>query len=96
MEIFETGPTWPSVGRRRCRLHKTSNHSGREREKKPRSVDDDLIDGVKAKVRGAADALRQGAMHKAPAEKKCSGCDYQRMCSEGAKLVEKRPTVRKR
>jgi DNA helicase-2/ATP-dependent DNA helicase PcrA len=65
------------------------------REKKPRSVDDDLIEDVKSQVAIAADALRRGKMTKTPTEKKCSACDYRRMCSEGAKLDQK-PAVRRR
>lgn len=61
-----------------------------KRQKKPRVVDDDFIVDVKACVQAAADALRQGTMMKAPAEKKCSTCDYRRMCSEGARLQTSR------
>lgn len=57
-----------------------------KRERKPRSVDDDLMQGVKDNVLVAADALRTGAMAKTPAPKKCASCDYMRMCSEGAKI----------
>jgi DNA helicase-2/ATP-dependent DNA helicase PcrA len=55
------------------------------RKRKPRSVDDEFIDDVKANVRAAADALRKGTLDKKPAAKKCAGCDYRRMCSAGAK-----------
>lgn len=55
------------------------------RRRKPRSVDDDFIDDVKANVRAAANALRKGALDKKPAAKKCAACDYRRMCSAGAK-----------
>ena len=47
-----------------------------ERKRKPRSVDDDFIADVKAKVRDAAQALRSGKMPTAPAAKKCGACDY--------------------
>jgi DNA helicase-2/ATP-dependent DNA helicase PcrA len=55
------------------------------RKRKPRSVDDEFIDDVKKGVCAAADALRKGALGTKPAEKKCVGCDYRRMCSAGAK-----------
>jgi DNA helicase-2/ATP-dependent DNA helicase PcrA len=61
-----------------------------KRQRKPRAVDDDFIADVKTCVQAAADALRQGTMMKAPAEKKCSTCDYRRMCSEGARLQASR------
>lgn len=64
-----------------------------KREKKPRSVDEDLIGAVKSQVQVAADALRRGAMSKTPTERKCSTCDYQRMCSEGAKLTLTAPST---
>jgi len=54
-----------------------------ERKRKPRSVDDDFISEVKEQVRGAADALRQGALLARPSPKKCSACDYRGMCSAG-------------
>ena len=55
-----------------------------ERKKKPRSVDDEFIDDVKKNVRGAAEALRTGAMPVLPAPKKCASCDYCGMCTAGA------------
>ena len=54
-----------------------------ERKRKPRSVDDDFIADVKAKVREAAAALRIGALPAAPAPKKCTACDYRGMCTAG-------------
>ncbi len=60
-----------------------------ERKRTPRSVDDDFIKDVKAKVRGAAAALRSGDMPVAPAPKKCAGCDYRRLCTAGAKAAAK-------
>jgi DNA helicase-2/ATP-dependent DNA helicase PcrA len=54
-----------------------------ERKRTPRSVDDDFIKDVKDKVRGAAQALRTGAMPVAPSAKKCGDCDYRRMCTAG-------------
>nr|MBA3404993.1 ATP-dependent helicase [Gemmatimonadaceae bacterium] len=57
-----------------------------KRERKPRSVDDDLMKDVKDNVLAAADALRTGVMAKTPTAKKCASCDYMRMCSEGAKV----------
>jgi len=54
-----------------------------ERKRKPRSVDDDFIADVKAKVRDAADALRTATLPPAPAPKKCGACDYRGMCTAG-------------
>ena len=54
-----------------------------ERKRKPRSVDDDFIADVKAKVRDAAQALRSGALPAVPAPKKCGTCDYRGMCAAG-------------
>jgi len=55
-----------------------------ERQRKKRSVQEDLLEGVRADVRRTADALRTGEMPPTPASKKCSSCDYQRMCSAAA------------
>lgn len=54
-----------------------------EGKRKPRSVDDDFIEDVKAKTRGAADALRNGNLPMAPTPSKCAKCDYRGMCSAG-------------
>lgn len=59
-----------------------------ERQRKPRSVDDDFIDKVKVDVSKAAQALRYGNFDAAPAPKKCSGCDYHRMCTIGCAAVK--------
>jgi len=56
-----------------------------ERKKKPRSVDEDFLGDVKTKVKGAAQALREGTLPPAPAAKKCGACDYRRMCGSAAK-----------
>lgn len=58
-----------------------------ERKKKPRSVDDDLINDVKEKVRKVAAALRNGALPTQPVAKKCAGCDYRGMCSDGTRVA---------
>jgi DNA helicase-2/ATP-dependent DNA helicase PcrA len=58
-----------------------------ERKRKPRSVDEDFLDDVKAKVRGAAATLRKGDLAPAPTAKKCGACDYCRMCTAGTKAV---------
>ncbi|MEZ5531606.1 MAG: ATP-dependent DNA helicase [Steroidobacteraceae bacterium] len=55
-----------------------------EGKRKPRSVDDDFIDDVKTRTRGAAAALRTGALPPAPAPKKCAACDYRGMCTPGS------------
>jgi DNA helicase-2/ATP-dependent DNA helicase PcrA len=54
-----------------------------ERKRKPRSVDDDFIADVKAKVRDAAAALRTATLPTAPGPKKCGACDYRGMCTAG-------------
>jgi DNA helicase-2/ATP-dependent DNA helicase PcrA len=54
------------------------------REKKPRSVDEDFLDDVRANVKSAATALRAGELPPAPTAKKCSACDYRRLCSAAA------------
>jgi len=51
-----------------------------ERKRKPRSVDDDFIDDVKTKVRGAAEALRTATL---PAPKKCGSCNCRGTCTAG-------------
>lgn len=56
-----------------------------ERQRKPRSVDNDFMEDVKSHVRGAADALRNGSMPAKPVQKRCTACDYRGMCTAGAK-----------
>jgi len=46
-------------------------------------VDDDFIADVKAKVKGAAEALRTATLPAAPAPRKCGSCDYRGMCTAG-------------
>lgn len=60
-----------------------------EGKRKPRSVDDDFIEDVKAKTRGAADALRNGSLPMAPGAAKCAKCDYCGMCSAGRAAAPK-------
>lgn len=57
-----------------------------EGRRKPRSVDDDFIEDVRAKMAGAAAALRQGDLPPVP---KCKMCDYRGMCTAGVKAVKK-------
>ena len=52
-------------------------------KRKPRSVDDEFIDDVKATTRDAAQALRLGDLPAAPAGPKCRDCDYRGMCTAG-------------
>jgi DNA helicase II / ATP-dependent DNA helicase PcrA len=59
-----------------------------ERKRKPRSVDDDFIDDVKTKVRGAAAALRTSTFPAVPSPKKCAACDYRGMCTAGCAVSE--------
>lgn len=58
-----------------------------DRKRKPRSVDQDFIDDVKRDVERAASALRSGSLDADPSPKKCSACDYLRMCSQGLKIA---------
>src|ERR1700685_3777678 len=57
------------------------------RKRTPRSVDKEFIDDVKAKVRAAAEALRQNDMPPAPEQGKCRKCDYCGMCSSGQNVI---------
>ena len=52
-----------------------------ERRRKPRSVDNVLVDRVKARVREAANALRHGDLPPRPVKVRCESCDFRRMCS---------------
>lgn len=56
-----------------------------EGKRKPRSVDDEFIAGVKTKTRKAAEALRVGALPAQPAVRTCAACDYRGMCTAGRK-----------
>ncbi len=58
-----------------------------ERKRKPRSVDGEFIEDVKAQVRGAAGALRRSDLPASLTAKKCAGCDYRGMCSAGTRAV---------
>ncbi len=58
-----------------------------QRKRKPRSVDDEFIDDVKATTRDAARALRLGDLPAAPAPPKCRDCDYRGMCTAGRKAA---------
>jgi DNA helicase-2/ATP-dependent DNA helicase PcrA len=58
-----------------------------EQRKKPRAVDQDFIDDVKTRVRGAADALRRNYLPVAPWAPRCKSCDYCGMCSAGAPIA---------
>lgn len=61
-----------------------------ERKRKPRSVDDDFIKDVKAKVRDAARALRQGTMPAVPTPAKCRKCDYLGICTAGRRASDEK------
>ena len=52
-----------------------------EGRRRPRSVDDALIEDVKQGIGAAAEALRLNAFQPEPAATKCRGCDYRGMCS---------------
>src|SRR5207248_234260 len=62
-----------------------------ERKRKPRSVDNDFIHDVKAKVCIAADALRQNDMPLVPEKTKCGKCDYCGMCTAGQGVTVTKP-----
>ena len=57
-----------------------------EREKKPRSVDNDFIEDVKLRTQDAAQALREGKFFPTPKRKKCESCDYRGLCTSGQKV----------
>ncbi len=59
-----------------------------ERQKKPRSVDEDFIEDVRSDVRDAANSLRQNDFPVKTSHKACSTCDYLGMCSAGQRKVE--------
>ena len=54
-----------------------------ERQKKPRSVDEDFIGDVREDVRGAASALRKNDFPTKTSKRSCSTCDYLGMCRAG-------------
>ena len=60
-----------------------------QRKARPRPVDDDFVAEVKGNIRGAADALRTANLPAKPEARKCSNCDYLRMCSAGATLAKR-------
>jgi DNA helicase-2/ATP-dependent DNA helicase PcrA len=62
-----------------------------EGKRKPRAVDDDFIQDVKQKMAGAAQSLRHGDLPAAPSVPKCKTCDYNGMCSAGAKILRVKP-----
>ena len=53
------------------------------RKRKPRSVDEDFMQDVRDDTLAAANALRGGGFPARPSIRKCSKCDYLRMCSAG-------------
>lgn len=61
-----------------------------ERERKPRSVDEDLIDDVVDHVRVAASALRRNEFPVRTHARTCPTCDYLGMCSRGQAFVRSR------
>ncbi len=66
-----------------------------ERKRKPRPVDEEFIDDVRRGVREAAAALRSGDLPAKPTPKKCTSCDYCRMCTAGASVAEPTLTLRR-
>jgi DNA helicase-2/ATP-dependent DNA helicase PcrA len=61
-----------------------------EGKRKPRSVDDDFLEDVRADVLRAADALRTSTLLPEPVARKCAACDYRGMCSEGVRVTAAR------
>jgi len=55
--------------------------------RKPRAVDEDLIVEVKERVTATANALRTNSFPREPRSIKCGNCDFQRLCSVGAKIA---------
>jgi DNA helicase-2/ATP-dependent DNA helicase PcrA len=60
-----------------------------DRKPNRRTVDEDFIKDVKANVREAAKALRQGDLPPTPTTSKCAKCDYRGMCSKAARPTSK-------
>jgi DNA helicase-2/ATP-dependent DNA helicase PcrA len=58
-----------------------------EGKRKARSVDDDFLDDVRNDVLRAATALRTSTLPAEPTLRKCAGCDYRGMCSEGSRIT---------
>jgi DNA helicase-2/ATP-dependent DNA helicase PcrA len=58
-----------------------------ERKRKPRSVDEEFVRDVKVQVATAAVALRSGVLSPEPTERKCTACDYLKICSAGLKTI---------
>lgn len=58
-----------------------------ERRQKPRAVDDEFIDDVRARTKKAAEALRTDTLDPAPQADKCGKCDFFGMCSAGRAIV---------
>jgi len=56
-----------------------------ERKRKPRSVDAEFLNEVKADVKGAAQELRDNKLAPNPSLRSCTACDYRRMCSAAMK-----------
>ncbi|SAL78597.1 superfamily I DNA/RNA helicase [Caballeronia terrestris] len=56
-----------------------------ERKRNPRSVDEDFLQSVKARVTQAASVLRGGTLLPTPTAKKCGTCDYFKMCGSAKK-----------
>lgn len=53
-------------------------------KRKPRAVDEEFVDDVKAEIRRAATALSAGTLEAAPARARCAACDSRRMHSKAA------------
>jgi DNA helicase-2/ATP-dependent DNA helicase PcrA len=61
-----------------------------EGKRKPRSVDDDLLNDVKGDVLRAAEALRTSTLPADASPRKCAACDYCGMCTEGVRVTAAR------
>lgn len=66
-----------------------------ELKTKRRSVDEDLLRGVRGQVTMAADALQQQTLPPAPEPRKCGSCDHQRLCSAGRAVTGPRALTRR-
>jgi len=58
-----------------------------EGKRRPRSVDEDMIDDVRGHVNRAAKALRENSFEPAPKREACSKCDYLALCGQGQAFV---------
>lgn len=59
-----------------------------EGKRRPRSVDEDMIDDVRGHVGRAAKALRENSFEPAPRRAACEKCDYLALCAKGQSVLD--------